>query len=87
MSYRVEIFREAEKTLETLDKVMDQRIRKKLRELAQAPLDPRLSKQMETAKDQRYSRVGDWRIIFRVNEPGETLDILAIRPRGRAYRK
>ena len=87
MSYRVEIFREAEKTLETLDKVMDQRIRKKLRELAQAPLDPRLSKQMETAKDQRYSRVGDWHIIFRVNEPGETLDILAIRPRGRAYRK
>jgi len=87
VSYRVEIFREAEKTLETLDKVMDQRIRKKLRELAQAPLDPRLSKQMETAKDQRYSRVGDWRIIFRVNEPGETLDILAIRPRGRAYRK
>jgi mRNA interferase RelE/StbE len=87
VSYRVEIFREAEKTLETLDKVMDQRIRKKLRELAQAPLDPRLSKQMETAKDQRYSRVGDWRIIFRVHEAEGTLDILAVRPRGRAYRK
>uniref|UniRef100_A0A7V6A4G9 Type II toxin-antitoxin system RelE/ParE family toxin n=1 Tax=Desulfobacca acetoxidans TaxID=60893 RepID=A0A7V6A4G9_9BACT len=86
MSYRVEIFREAEKTLETLDKVMDQRIRKKLRELAQAPLDPRLSKQMETAKDRRYSRVGDWRIIYRVNEASGTLDIIAIRPRSRAYR-
>jgi hypothetical protein len=30
---------------------------------------------MKTAKDQRYSRVGDWRIIFRVNEAKGTLDI------------
>ncbi|MFZ5452116.1 MAG: type II toxin-antitoxin system RelE family toxin [Thermodesulfobacteriota bacterium] len=73
MSYRVKIFREAEKTLETLDKVMDKRIRQKLRELAQAPLDPRLSKQMKTAKDRRYSRVGDWRIIYRVNEAAGTI--------------
>jgi mRNA-degrading endonuclease RelE of RelBE toxin-antitoxin system len=42
---------------------------------------------MKTAKDQRYSRVGDWRIIFRVNEAKGTLDIVGIRPRGRAYRK
>jgi len=42
---------------------------------------------METVKDQRYSRVGDWRIIFRVNEADGILDIVAIRPRGKAYRK
>jgi mRNA interferase RelE/StbE len=84
--YRVEIVREAEKTLETLDRVMEKRIRKKLRELAEAPLDPRLSKQMETAKDRRYSRVGDWRIIYRVNEAAGILDIVAIRPRSWAYR-
>jgi mRNA-degrading endonuclease RelE of RelBE toxin-antitoxin system len=53
--------------------VMDQRIRQKLRELAQVPLDPVLSKQMETAKDRRYSRVGDWRIIYRVNESSGTI--------------
>ena len=86
MSYRIELFREAEKTLATLDRVIERRIREKLRELAQAPLDPRLSKQMETAKDRRYARVGDWRIIYRVNEAAKTLDIMAIRPRSRAYR-
>jgi mRNA interferase RelE/StbE len=86
VSYRIELLREAEKTLQTLDQVMERRIREKLRELAQAPLDPRLSKQMETAKDRRYSRVGDWRIIYRVNEVAGTLDIVAIRPRSRAYR-
>jgi len=42
---------------------------------------------METVKDQRYSRVGDWRIIFRVNEADAILDIVAIKPRGKAYRK
>lgn len=51
MSYRIDLFREAEKTLQTLDRVIERRIREKLRELAQAPLDPRLSNQMETAKD------------------------------------
>ena len=86
MSYRIELFREAEKTLATLDRVTERRVREKLRELAQAPLDPRLSKQMETAKDRRYARVGDWRIIYRVNEAAKTLDIMAIRPRSRAYR-
>ena len=42
---------------------------------------------METVKDRRYSRVGDWRIIFRVIEADGILDIVAIKPRDKAYRK
>lgn len=86
MIYRIELLRKAEKTLQGLDRVLERRIRERLRELAQAPFDSRLSRQMETAKDRRYSRVGDWRIIYRVNEAAGTLDIAAIRPRSRAYR-
>jgi mRNA-degrading endonuclease RelE of RelBE toxin-antitoxin system len=86
MIYRIDLYREAEKTLDGLDRTTARRIEAKIEELAQAPLDPRLSKQMETAKDRRYARVGDWRIIFRLNEAAATLDILAIRPRSRAYR-
>lgn len=86
MSYRIDLYREAEKTLDGLDRTTARRIEAKIEELTQAPLDPRLSKQMETAKDRRYARVGDWRIIFRLNEAAATLDILAIRPRSRAYR-
>ena len=55
-------------------------------DLAQDPFDPRLSRQMETDPGARYSRVGNWRIIYRVNEEEGILDITAIRPRGSAYK-
>jgi mRNA-degrading endonuclease RelE of RelBE toxin-antitoxin system len=41
---------------------------------------------METDPGARYSRVGNWRIIYRVNEEEGILDITAIRPRGSAYK-
>jgi len=87
MSYRIALYREAEKTLDGLDRTTVRRIEAKIEELARAPFSPRLSRQLETAKDRRYLRVGDWRIIFRVNEADGILDIVAIRPRGKAYRK
>jgi len=37
---------------------------KRLEELAQGPFNPRFSRQMETDPESRYSRVGDWRIIY-----------------------
>ena len=87
MSYRIALYREAEKTLDGLDRTTARRIEAKIDKLALDPFSPRLSRQMETVKDQRYSRVGDWRIIFRVNEADGILDIVAIKPRGKAYRK
>lgn len=62
------------------------RIVKRLEELALDPFDPRLSKQIETAKDRRYARVGDWRIIYGVDEAAKIPNIEAIRPRSGAYR-
>ncbi|MBM4274494.1 MAG: hypothetical protein FJ134_08555 [Deltaproteobacteria bacterium] len=85
MSYRIVLYRESEKTLDGLDRTTARRIETRIETLAQNPFDPRLSKKMETAKDRRYSRVGDWRIIYRVNEAEGILDIVAIRPRSRAY--
>jgi mRNA-degrading endonuclease RelE of RelBE toxin-antitoxin system len=41
---------------------------------------------METDPESRYSRVGDWRIIYQVEEEEQTINITAIRPRSRAYR-
>jgi len=87
MRYRIDLYREAEKTLDGLDRTTARRIEAKIEELTRDPFSPRLSRQMETAKDRRYSRVGDWRIIYRVNEAAGTLDIVAIKPRGKAYRK
>jgi mRNA interferase RelE/StbE len=86
MSYLVHIFPEARKTLKKLDRILSGRIVKRLEELAHGPFNPRLSRQMETDPESRYSRVGDWRIIFQVEEDQQTINITAIRPRSSAYR-
>jgi mRNA interferase RelE/StbE len=87
MRYRIDLYREAEKTLDSVDRTTARRIEAKIEELTRDPFPPRLSRQMETVKDRRYSRVGDWRIIFRFIEADGILDIVAIKPRGKAYRK
>jgi mRNA-degrading endonuclease RelE of RelBE toxin-antitoxin system len=84
--YRVEVHHRAAKELKRLDRPTIRRIEARIGELARAPHDPRLSRQMETDPESRYSRVGDWRITYRVNEAAGTLDITAIRPRSGAYR-
>ena len=86
MNYRVEVRHQAAKELKRLDRITIKRIEAKIDELAGDPFNPRNSRQMETDPEARYARVGDWRIIYRVNEATGTLDIVAIRPRGRAYR-
>ncbi len=86
MIYQVHIFPEPRKTLKKLDRIFSGRLVKRLEELAQNPLDPRISRQKETDPDFRYSRVGDWRIIYQVEEATRTINIVAIRPRSRAYR-
>ncbi len=86
MIYRVEVHRQAAKELKRLDRITIKRIQAKIGELAQDPFDPRISRQMETDPGSRYSRVGDWRIIYRVNEAAGILDITAIRPRSSAYK-
>lgn len=32
-------------------------------------------------------RVGDWRVLFSRDQDRHVIDVLAVRPRGRAYRK
>jgi mRNA interferase RelE/StbE len=86
VSYRVEVRHQAAKELKRLDRITIKRIEAKLKELADSPFNPRISRQMETDPQARYARVGDWRIIYRVNEAAGALDILAIRPRSGAYR-
>jgi mRNA-degrading endonuclease RelE of RelBE toxin-antitoxin system len=83
---QVHIFSEPRKTLKKLDKTLAGRIVKRLEELAQDPFDHRISRQMETDPDSRYSRVGDWRIIYQADDATQTVNIVAIRPRSRAYR-
>lgn len=86
MIHRAHLSPEARKILKKLDRVLSGRIVKRLEELAQDPFDRRISRQMETDPESRYSRVGDWRIIYQVEEEGQVINITAIRPRSGAYR-
>jgi mRNA interferase RelE/StbE len=78
---------EAVNDLKRLDKQVQQRIRERLWELSVNPFDRRISKSLRVAPKQRASRVGDWRVLYEVDEVAETVDILAVRHRGKAYVK
>lgn len=72
------------KYLQSLDKATRERISEKLRKIAEAPMDVRLSYPL-TATTKRSSRVGKYRILFEIES--DTLIVADIGPRGQIYRK
>jgi mRNA-degrading endonuclease RelE of RelBE toxin-antitoxin system len=87
MSYILRFAKPFLKSLKSLDQVTIRRIHQRLQELAQNPFDPRISGQVEMEEGEHKSRVGDWRIFFEVDEANSIINILAVRPRQRAYKK
>jgi mRNA interferase RelE/StbE len=86
MSYAIRVSRRADKAFERLDRTIAPRIRDRIDQLAVNPLDSRLSKELEMVKGQRYSRVGDWRIIYKVRENDGIIFIVTIQHRSKVYR-
>ncbi|MBI4644756.1 MAG: type II toxin-antitoxin system RelE/ParE family toxin [Deltaproteobacteria bacterium] len=87
MSYSLHIDKNATKIIKSLDRTTIKRIHRRLQELAKDPLDPRISSPVEMGQEERKSRVGNWRILYEIDEESHTVNITAVRPRGRAYRK
>lgn len=87
MNYQVKLEALADKQVEQLDKNILKRLRDRLRELSLNPLDPRISKPITMAKNRRSSRVGDWRIIYYLDDHSRTVFVAAIRHRQQAYNK
>jgi len=73
--------------LERLDRKTEKRVQSRLDELAANPLDPRISNKLETAEGKRYSRVGDWRIVYEIKESEQTLFVITIQHRSRVYKE
>ncbi|MBM4301420.1 MAG: type II toxin-antitoxin system RelE/ParE family toxin [Deltaproteobacteria bacterium] len=86
MSYQVLVGHEAEKTIVRLDKTTARRIRDQIRKIAANPFDPRISNQLKMTPEKRYSRVGDWRLVYEVNETQKVIDISAVQHRSRIYK-
>jgi mRNA interferase RelE/StbE len=72
------------KYLNNLDKPTRERITAKLKDIAENPMDARLSYPL-TASKKRSTRVGAYRILFFVDK--EVLEVADIGPRGQIYRK
>ena len=85
MSYDLTLGRQAKKEVKTLDVPTIRRIEERFKELSKNPLDPRISKAIKMSPGRRTSRVGDWRIIYEVNEPARMVEVISIWPRGKAY--
>lgn len=86
MSYQAKLSQEAVKRLDRLDRATCTRIERRLHELKANPSDPRISKLLKGLEGMRSARVGDWRILYTINDKMKTIYIVAIRPRGEAYR-
>ena len=84
MALEIKFTATAHKYFETLDKPTKKRIQDKLTAIAAAPFDPRLSKPL-IGVTKRTARVGDYRIIFEIEQP--LVIVSDIGPRGQIYRR
>jgi mRNA-degrading endonuclease RelE of RelBE toxin-antitoxin system len=86
MIYDLRIDKQAAKTLKSLDQPTIRRLLARLTELTKNPFDQHISSPLKMEPSVRKSRVGNWRIFFEVNHADHIIDIVAIKPRSRAYR-
>jgi mRNA interferase RelE/StbE len=85
MSYDLFLGRQAKKEIKALDITTVKRLEDRFKQLSCNPFDPRTSKPIKMKPGHRTSRVGDWRIIYQVDESKETIEVIFIWPRGKAY--
>ena len=84
MSYQVLAGHEAEKTIVKLDRTTARRIRDRIRKIAANPFDPGISNQLIMSPEKRYSRVGDWRLVYEVNQSQKVINVSAVQHRSRS---
>lgn len=84
MSYEISIGHQAKKDIKILDTSTLRRVEVRLLQLSNDPFDPRISKIIKMSQGRRTSRVGDWRIIYEVNESARVIVIVSVRARREA---
>jgi len=87
VSFELIVANPAKKKLQKLDRALQGRMVARLEQLCAEPLSSPLSDWVEGASGLRKTRVGGWRILFRVDTERRAVEVEAIRPRGEAYRR
>jgi len=83
--YRVTFARSAGKDLDRLDPPIARRVLSAIEKLAIAPRPPGCVKLAGSKSDWRI-RIGDWRVIYIIDDAAAVVDIVAVRHRSEAYR-
>jgi mRNA interferase RelE/StbE len=86
MAYQLEVKRSAVKDMRHLPKDVQQRAIDAINTLAEIPIPMGATKLV--GHDTLYRiRLGDWRIVYDVDEEAETITILAVKHRRDVYRE
>lgn len=86
MSFELRLSGRAEAYLARLDPPTRERIRRRLNEIATAPYGQH-TKWLTGRRGLRASRVGDYRILFEVDDAAREIAVTIIGPRGQVYRR
>ena len=83
--YSVEFARSARKEIEALDPQVADRIIKRIESLVYDPRPTGVVKLKGTV-DQWRIRIGEWRVVYRIDDREKLIDISAVRHRREVYR-
>lgn len=86
LSWKIKIHRKAKKTLDRLHGKELKRLRQAINALAENPY-PKGTKKMVSYKNLYRIRVGDWRIVYKVENGKLMILILSVSSRGKIYKK
>ncbi|MCS6936256.1 MAG: type II toxin-antitoxin system RelE/ParE family toxin [Candidatus Bipolaricaulota bacterium] len=75
----------AQRDLRRLDPVVARRVRQRLLELEQNPRPPGVRKLRDVHPPGYRVRVGDWRILYSVDDQAKEVRVYRIKHRARAY--
>jgi len=82
--YAITFARSARKELESLDAALVNRIFKKIVALAKDPR-PKGCRKLRGEKSLWRIRIGDYRVIYAINDDAQLVDIIVVRHRSKAY--
>ena len=83
--YAVEFARSARKEIEALDPQVADRIIKRIESLVYDPRPTGVVK-LKGGVDQWRIRIGEWRVVYRIDDREKLIDISAVRHRREVYR-
>ena len=84
--HAIEFTKQAAQALKAMPRNMAITIREKINALAVDPYAPNPSARKLAGRDGYRLRVGDWRVLYQIEDRRLVIVVLAVKPRGDAYK-